>query len=281
MPKLSILVAVYNVRPYLTAFVDSLVQQRLHDAEVIFVEDCSTDGTRELLLELCAPDSALSMSSLRVRVITLEQNGGVSMARQTALDAAEGEYVIFADPDDWIDSGMYEELVGKADQDRCDVVWEDFFENGERRSGKLAGVPNGEDLIVAILAGKLHGSTWNKLLRREFVVSSGAHFLTGRVGLCEDVDFLCQVLMRNPRCAYHDGCHYHYRHVSDSATHGTSSKKCYSLMRVEEHLTRILQTTKTMRALLLWKFGWRSSSRTGLVGGVLHVTYRIMRWFLV
>lgn len=94
MPKFSIIIPVYNVAPYLRKCLDSVLAQTFTDWEAICVDDGSTDGSGAILDEYAARDS-------RFRVFHKE-NGGVSSARNYALDNVKGEYVGFIDGDDWI-----------------------------------------------------------------------------------------------------------------------------------------------------------------------------------
>ncbi len=251
IPKISILVPIYNAARWLPAFVGALSRQRLDNAEFLFLDDCSTDDSMDVL-ERELNCGALMQSS---RLLRHDVNRGVSEARQTLLEAATGEYIIFADPDDTMDDGMYSGLVDTAMQTNADLVWEDFFENDSRCK---QSVPENTDVMLSsLLRGKLHGALWNKLMRRDFVTPSGARFLNGRVGLCEDLDFVCQVLCARPKVAYNDGCHYHYRTVTGSATHGLTEKSFASLQTVENHLTRILSADRFCEDLTYWRKGNR------------------------
>lgn len=289
--KLSIIVPVYNAAATLQKFLQSLLaasdKVKATDGkwstEIILVDDCSTDGSLKIL------ESSATLHST-FKLLHLPTNAGVSAARQAGLDMAQGEYVIFADPDDRVDPGMYEGLVETAERTGADFVWEDFWEGkAECRGGDGAWTrrdcsvadATGEGLIRAILTGRLHGATWNKLIRRSFVENCGARFLPGRVGMCEDVDFLCQVLMANPKCVYHHGCHYRYRVVEGSATHASRTWQMKSLRIVERHLETVLTTPRTRAVLRLWKFGNRASSVTGLKGKPVHLLYRLLRWWLL
>lgn len=245
--KLSIIVPVYNAARYLPRFIECFTD--VEGAELIFVDDCSTDDSVKTIEDY---SDRLHSSLILHR---LPANAGVSVARQAGLDLAQGEYVIFADPDDRVDPGMYDALLRAAEDSQADFVWEDFFENDVRRSQKFDG--DAEELICAILGGRIHGATWNKLIRRSFIEASGARFCEDRLGLCEDVDFLCQLLVRKPKVRYVDGCHYHYIAVAGSATHGLSEKSFADLAKVGTRLARILTTPKTSATLLKWRKGNR------------------------
>lgn len=103
MPKFSIIVPVYNVAPYLRECLDSVLAQTFADWECLCVDDGSTDESGVILDEYAAKDS-------RFRVFHKE-NGGVSSARNLALDNVQGEYVAFVDGDDWILPDWFETIA--------------------------------------------------------------------------------------------------------------------------------------------------------------------------
>ena len=248
--KLSVLVPVYNAERFLESFVRSLVRQLFAGVEFVFLDDCSQDGGVQVLTREIAKNGLASVS----RLLSHKENMGVSEARQTLLEAATGEYVIFADPDDEIEPGMYDELLATACSTNADFVWEDFYEGSAgRRVQRFDG--DGMGIIREMLRCNIHGAAWNKLIRRQFITECGARFLPGRICLCEDFDFICQVLSANPKVAYSDGCHYHYRTVSDSATHGLSEASFKSLKAVERHLSSILPRDVYGDDLEYWRKG--------------------------
>ncbi len=115
MAKISIIVAVYNVAPYLRRSMDCLINQTMDDLEFICVDDCSTDNSLSILREYETKDS-------RFKIITSEVNGGAAVARNKGLKVATGEYLGFIDPDDTIDLNYYEELYKKAIEANYDIV---------------------------------------------------------------------------------------------------------------------------------------------------------------
>ena len=118
----SIIVPVYKAEKYIHQCIDSLLAQTYSNIEVILVDDGSPDNCGKICDEYAAKDC-------RVKVIH-QQNGGVSVARQTGIDHATGEYSIHADPDDWVELNMIEELVAKAVADNADMVICDYISEG-------------------------------------------------------------------------------------------------------------------------------------------------------
>lgn len=106
MPFFSVILPVYNVEAYLNECLRSLLVQNFADYEVVCVNDGSTDGSRKILAEW-------EPASPQIRVID-RKNGGLSAARNTGLEAAQGEYVLFVDSDDWVEPTMLARLAEEA-----------------------------------------------------------------------------------------------------------------------------------------------------------------------
>jgi glycosyltransferase involved in cell wall biosynthesis len=114
-PKVSVIVPVYNVEPYLRRCLDSLINQTLRDIEIICINDCSLDKSLAILKRYAKEDN-------RIKIIDLEKNQGVSVARNNGMKIAEGEYIGFCDPDDYVDLNFYEKLYKTAKFKNADIV---------------------------------------------------------------------------------------------------------------------------------------------------------------
>ncbi|MGN0030516.1 MAG: glycosyltransferase family 2 protein [Candidatus Gastranaerophilaceae bacterium] len=115
MPKVSIIVPVYNVEKYLRQCLDSLVNQTLQDIEIICIDDKSTDNSLNILKEYAQNDN---------RIVVLEQeiNQGQGVARNRALDVAKGDYIMFCDPDDWYELEACEHAYNQISTNKNDMV---------------------------------------------------------------------------------------------------------------------------------------------------------------
>lgn len=112
--KVSIIVPVYNVERYLRECLDSLQRQTLKDIEVILVNDGSTDGSCEIAREYVANNRNFTLIN--------RENGGLSAARNTGLDLAQGEYVYFLDSDDYLADDAIEKLYKKSKAENLDQL---------------------------------------------------------------------------------------------------------------------------------------------------------------
>lgn len=113
MPKISVIVAVYNVAPYLKKCVDSIINQTFTDIEIILVDDGSTDESGTIC-------DQYSQRDRRIKVIH-KTNGGLSDARNAGLDICKGDFIGFVDGDDYIDDDMYEVLYNNALRYKADI----------------------------------------------------------------------------------------------------------------------------------------------------------------
>ncbi|MEU9255313.1 glycosyltransferase family 2 protein [Streptomyces sp. NPDC048270] len=141
MPKLSVVVPFYNVQTYAPDALKSLELNARDDFEFLLVDDCSTDGT-PALLERAARELPGAVH------LRHEQNGGLATARNTGLDAANGEYLAFLDGDDWLAPGHLARTLAAIESLSCDFVRTDHVKcTGRTRS--VQRVPYGPQSVVA------------------------------------------------------------------------------------------------------------------------------------
>ena len=119
MPKVSVILPVYNVEKYIREALDSVVNQTLRDIEIICVDDCSTDNSYEILQEYAQKDS-------RFVVLKQEVNQGPGVARNRGLDVATGDYIMFLDPDDWYELDACESAYNQIVKNNNDFAYFNF-----------------------------------------------------------------------------------------------------------------------------------------------------------
>lgn len=197
---ISVIVPVYNTAAYLEFCLKSLLEQTYTNLEVILVDDGSTDGSGKICDEAAVNDR-------RVRVIH-QKNSGVSAARNTGLHYSTGDYITFADPDDWLVPDAYSQMVSAMEEDDVQAVfcgfWEErtaFGQENIKHANGLDGVVPGKEGLYHCINGIGRGyfnAVWNKLFVRMAlfpVHDSPAKFDT-TVQIGEDELFLCGVLPR-------------------------------------------------------------------------------------
>ena len=212
LPKVSVIVPVYNAEKYLRRSLDSLKIQTLQEFEVILIDDGSKDFSSAICDEYVGSDSRFS--------VIHKQNEGVSAARQTGLDAAHGEYVIHVDSDDWVEPTMLEELYTKAISENADIVICDYFNNIGPKQTVCNQRPSSLEpkKILQELFQQLHGSCCNKLARRACYKQYGIQFPCG-INYCEDLFTWVQLLSHEEvKVAYLNKAFYHYCDNPESIT---------------------------------------------------------------
>ena len=211
MPKVSVIVPVYNVEKYLGECLDSILGQTLRAIEVICVDDGSTDGSATILDAYAARDG-------RVKVIH-QPNAGAGAARNAGIAAATGEYLLFCDPDDWCDRRMLKALYAKAQACLCDVVVTGMVRHDGVCATPYYAYPSkrlvskkcpfaGRDAADFIFLDALANPV-NKLVRRAFVVGQGISFQEQKRE--NDLFFSYMTVALAERIAVSDDACYHYR----------------------------------------------------------------------
>ena len=166
MPRVSVVVPIYNVEAYLADCLDSLATQTFADLEVVMVNDGSTDRSVEIAEAFAARDERFTLVH--------QENAGLSAARNTGIDVATGEFLAFVDSDDVVAPAAYELLVGALDRSGSDFASGNVYRltsNGTNQARFLARTFAETRLGTHIRNDRklLHDRTaWNKLFRRSF-----------------------------------------------------------------------------------------------------------------
>lgn len=217
-PKVSIIVPIYNAEKYLDRCVDSILSQTFLDFELLLIDDGSPDRSGEICDEYAQKDN-------RIHVFHKE-NGGVASARQFGLEHAQGEFVIHADPDDYVEPSMLEELYECAKKNQADMVICDFYIDAFQHIIEKKQNPSNLDHLTVLreLFQHLHGSCWNKLLKRTCYKQYGVSFPSG-VSYCEDLSFWVRLLKEPIRITYLPKAFYHYVQHETSIVRNYMNKK--------------------------------------------------------
>lgn len=208
--RISLIVPVYGVERYIRQFADSALGQTYDDIQFIFVNDGTTDRSMQLLDELIAE----KYTRLTDRILIInKENGGLPSARKAGLDAAKGEYILFADSDDWLEPDAVSKVMSKADETGADVVYFDIVkEYGHKSSIKrerdyTAGTKR--DFIVNIFNYRSQGYAVTKCFRRSLYETNTIYF--PELGMHEDIYLMSQILFYADSIVHLPEVLYHYR----------------------------------------------------------------------
>ncbi|MCD8318029.1 MAG: glycosyltransferase [Paraprevotella sp.] len=181
--KVSIVIPVYNVALYVEDCLKSVLAQTYDDLEVVIVNDCTPDGSMELVRRVLG-DSKIKRE---VQILEHDCNKGLSAARNTGLAHCTGEYVFFLDSDDEITPDCIEILVKEGvGSRRPDMVVGDYVVRNSTDFFPPLKMPttflqDKEDIVRTYMEEKVYVMAWNKLVRKDFITGNGLFFREGLI----------------------------------------------------------------------------------------------------
>lgn len=249
-PIISVIIPVYNVEAFLHRCVDSVTSQTFHDIEILLIDDGSTDSSGQLC-------DALALTDSRIHVFHKE-NGGAGDARNTGIDHALGEYLIFFDSDDYVDEDMLEILYGlilkyKTRIAACTTT-EHFKvpENPKHDNRIYLLFP--QEMLENIMLRKMNNySVCTKLIHRS--LCEGHRFCKGKT--YEDVRYIPGLLLQVERIVLIDRPMYHYWHRLGSVC--SSPFSVNDLMHVEAHqyiLDQVREHWPALEDIAIFRCRW-------------------------
>lgn len=210
MELISVIVPVYNVESYLEKCIESIQNQSYKSLEIILVNDGSTDSSGDICDKYATCDK-------RIRVIH-QKNGGISSARNTGLEVANGDYIAFVDSDDYIEPKMYEDLLNVLKEYNLDIIDCGSFRDkngmitGGCNDGQIEIYEKDDALRLAMHDG--FTSVWNKLYKRDIVIN--IRFPEGRKFEDSAISYL--YIANANRIGHINRSYYYYRLNLNSTT---------------------------------------------------------------
>lgn len=237
MVKVSVIIPIYKAEKYLKKCISSVINQTLQSIEIICVDDGSPDHSSDIVREFMKQNENI--------VFIQKENGGVSSARNAALEVAKGQYIYFLDSDDYIEATALQELYNKAEDEQLDILYFNtcpFFESEEikeknksyieyyKREGNYSGVHTGQDMFAMMRSNKeFLGTVWIGFYKRALIEENKLNFYNGIIH--EDNLFCFKSVILAQRVGYVDKTFHHRRMRGGSIM---TSKK--SMKNVEGYL---------------------------------------------
>lgn len=210
--KVSIIVPIYNAEATAGRSLESIKAQSFRDFEVVFVDDCSSDGSRAVMQKFAEE------SGIPAKIVCHEANRGVAAARNTGLDAAEGEYVCWLDADDTMEPDALAkavEVAGAAGADIAGWDWTLGFEKNGRYM-RQADYSSPLDALKALMGGTMRWNLWLFLIRRSLLVDNNIRFIEG-ADMGEDMMVMLKAFCKAGRVVQLHEALYRYNAVSSSS----------------------------------------------------------------
>lgn len=225
MPKVSIIIPVYNVEKYLRNCLDSVIKQTLKDIEIICVDDESPDNCGTILDEYALKDN-------RIKVIH-QKNKGVAVARNKGLDIALGDYIGFLDSDDMLDVDFYEKLYNKAKKNKLDIVKGGVLNTNYNNQIHISQLNN---LIQTNGKYCFTYEWWSAIYRADLIKNNQIRF-PEECSNGEDSVFLTKLLLKCKSLELCNDTFYHYIRRKDSLdTPLLNSKKIKSVVIAKNYI---------------------------------------------
>ena len=226
MPKLSIIVPVYNVEKYIDKCIESLVNQTLQEIEIIIVNDGSQDRSEEKI------ENFVKKYPTKIKYLE-KKNGGLSSARNLGLNYATGEYIAFLDSDDYVEKNMYEEMYKLAKKENsdiveCDFIWE--WEYGKKVFDKRKEYQY-PDKDKRQIMKKPRVVVWNKIYKREII--NKTRFSEGLI--YEDLEFFYKIVPYLKTISYIDKYFVHYVQRKNSISN-TQTEKINDIFKILDNI---------------------------------------------
>lgn len=266
--KLTVIVPVYKVEQYIRQCVESIFMQNIpdDDFELLLIDDGNTDNSFGVIKDLT--------DSHRNVIIIRQENQGLSAARNTGLEKASGDYVLFLDSDDLLVPGSLKPLLRDACQTSCDMAIAGFVKltdeeieqekqvsQAEYKSTKTTG----EQIYLKLYTPR-ECYVWHTLYKREFLQKNNLRFIPGIY--FEDVPFTNECYLKAGDCLYTDFVFYVYRQRPGSICSAISKRKVMDFNKVLAHLWQ------------MWLSCDRGKAVKAQLMNTIHTTFSIEMWYV-
>lgn len=214
MINVSVITPIYRNESYLARCFDSLVKQTLDNIEFIWIDNGSSDESREIIAKY-------SSSRPHIKVVRLKENIGYCGAINKGLELATGEYIGFCDSDDWLDNDYFEKLYTEAKEKQADIVYSCYKEEFSDKSKRHDHLVEKKD--ISNETQKIHalknGAIWDKIFRREMLVNNNILFPSFNHSIATDNAFLIPAILSSEKIVLVSYPYYHYFQNPNSVMH--------------------------------------------------------------
>ena len=240
--KISVIIPVYNVEPWIGECIESLKKQKQEGLEFIFVDDCGTDNSMKIVESWAAEDK-------RVRILRNKENAGSGPSRNAGIAAARGQYISNIDPDDWVSDNYYEMLYSKAVESGCDIVkgtrveYKDGKTHEELKSVKASGRLNSEIMERSEKGLPLHEvftyEHTTAIYKADLLSDKNIRYGTSKNS--GDVLFLLKVCKNTESIAVTEDAVYYYRQRAGATTSEYSMRRTWNELETLEETISYLK----------------------------------------
>lgn len=247
MTKVSVVVPIYNGEKYVKKCINRLLDEKEFISEIVVVDDGSRDRTREILEDY---------KHEKAVVVVSQENRGVSAARNSAIEACKGEWVVFCDVDDDIRPGYFEDIASTLDK-KTETDFVCFARGSVGDTDKGEGEPDFDKRKAIILSlghpiGKyldeyIFMSVWSKAFRKDIILNNGIAF-NEKITYAEDVLFLLEYLTCCGRIdLIHRGYYVYLPNEEGACMHGGSIKDYEGFFEFDDNFWKIISRDDSLK----------------------------------
>ena len=225
IPKVSVIFPIYNNEEYLERCIRSVLNQTLHDIELILIDDGSTDSAPDICDRLASEDD-------RIKVIHKE-NEGSAVGRNIGIDLAQGEYIAFIDPDDYVSENMYQKMYCRGIETNADIVKCGFyFCEGRNKNEALYFydiAKEGETFETKDKPQILlnHASIWAAIYRKSFIEQHHLRCIVTPSATYSDFSWMAMTYAYAKRITIYHEALYYYTFDNPNSSWVTAGEKCF------------------------------------------------------
>ncbi len=262
--KVSLVVPIYGVEKYIGRFAESALSQTCTDMQFVFVNDGTPDRSMEILNSLIEEKYSWRKSDI---VIVNKNNEGLPLARKTGVENADGEYILFADSDDWLEKDAVQKVVDRIESTGADMVYFDlikeYADHQSYKREKEYTERTKRDFIINIFNYRSQGYTVTKCFRKSLYTDNVIYTPIG--GMHEDIYLMSQIIFYAGSFSHIGEGLYHYRKDNAGAMcsqsrkdrHIASSKNLLDLyIHYRDHLKG--SPIEDVYAGILLRAGWHA-----------------------
>ena len=247
MLKISVIIPVYNTEKYLTQCLDSVINQTYKNLEIICVDDCSTDNSREVLQNYAQKDD-------RIKIVYNKNNSKLGVSRNNGFNIATGDYIHFLDSDDWMELNAYEKMVATT-TNKPDIIYfyyQEVSEIDNNITKYLSENPSNINKLIKINDDyrkniEFTEQVWNKLYSKEFL--NKYNLLHNEYPCFEDMEFSLKIRIFANTIYYLNDILINYR------THRKNSLIANGSKHLDYIIKSYLNAEKWCSDLIDWKIG--------------------------
>lgn len=244
MDKVSIIIPIFNMEKYLNKCIESVSRQTYKNIEIILINDGSTDSSEQIAIEWSKKDSRI--------IYVYQENKGSGIARNNGLSKATGKYIVFVDPDDWIEEDAIEQFVSQMEINNADLIIACAYNEYFDKDGKILetkkdsflneyinDIKKIQNRYVPLFLENAITAPWNKMYKLDIIKQNNIEF--PNLKRSQDIVFNYKYYDCIKSLQIYDKRLYHYR--IESETYGKKINVEYykTVCKIYEDINKLLE----------------------------------------